>query len=477
MDKKYDVIIIGAGIGGLVSACYLSKAGFKVLIVEKHSKPGGYCTSFDRKGFRFDVGVHYLGSLRKEEGILFKILNDLDLSNKLDFITNDPTDRIIIPGKTIFIRADKNRTKEELFLNFPKEKENINKFFEFILNKDFFSLVSKTKSITFGELLSSFFQDAHLKAILSCLLGNMGLPSTRASALVACILFEEYILDGGYYPKGGVQIFPDALSNQLKKFGGELLLSKEVKKIILKNGAVSGIKLVNGDEISTKYVISNADANLTFSFLLDQDSQERKIAAQLSESPSAFVIYLGLRRKLQIKPKHFTTWYFTNENVDDCYSKELDMRNNHLNYVLCTFASQIDPSLAPEGKDTLRIFVGANYQEKSFWNKNKEIVYRRILNKTQELLGDIEDDIEEKVIGTPHTFHRYTFNKNGALFGWAAIPTQINRTVMPPETSIKNLFLCGHWVTNGIGQGGVATVALSGKNAARLIIKQKNNSL
>ncbi len=82
-EDKYDVVIIGAGIGGLVCGCYLAKAGLKVLIVEQHYKPGGYCTSFERGGYTFDVGVHYLGSCRERDGVIYNILQDLSLLNKI----------------------------------------------------------------------------------------------------------------------------------------------------------------------------------------------------------------------------------------------------------------------------------------------------------------------------------------------------------------------------------------------------------
>ena len=78
----YDVAIIGAGIGGLVCGCYLAKAGMKVLIAEQHHKPGGYCTSFTRKGFTFDAAAHSFGSYRKE-GNMYKVIQELDLMGRI----------------------------------------------------------------------------------------------------------------------------------------------------------------------------------------------------------------------------------------------------------------------------------------------------------------------------------------------------------------------------------------------------------
>src|SRR4030042_6156636 len=112
-DKEiYDAVIIGAGIGGLVCGCYLAKAGMKVLIVEQHHKPGGYCTSFKRKDFTFDVAVHYIGAAR-HGGIINKILTELSLTNRIELIKFDPCDKIILPDGDIYIRRDYEDTMDE----------------------------------------------------------------------------------------------------------------------------------------------------------------------------------------------------------------------------------------------------------------------------------------------------------------------------------------------------------------------------
>lgn len=319
-DEKYDVAIIGAGIGGLVCGCYLVKAGLRVLICEQHYEPGGCCTSFNRKGFIFDVGVHYLGSLR-EGGVLFNILKDLELLDRIKFITNDPTDRIITPDKTIFIRKDMLKTKEELISHFPKEKENINRFFDFITNKDFLYIYSKTKNLTFKQLLDNFFYDFKLKSILSILLGNLGLSPSQASALVSIVLYQEFILDGGYYPKGGIQVLPNLLVEYFKEIGGEILFSTKVKRIITINKKAIGIKIKDDKNIFSDFTVSNADATLTFKELLDCYCNENSTIDKLKVSSSAFILYLGLKKKIKVEPIHFTTWFFSDYDIDSCYSK------------------------------------------------------------------------------------------------------------------------------------------------------------
>ena len=89
--NSYDAIIIGAGIGGLVCGCYLAKAGMKVLIAEQHFKPGGYCTSFKRKGFTFDAAAHSFGGYR-EGGIVNKVFSELRIEKKIQIHQADVID-------------------------------------------------------------------------------------------------------------------------------------------------------------------------------------------------------------------------------------------------------------------------------------------------------------------------------------------------------------------------------------------------
>ncbi len=162
----YDVIIIGAGIGGLVCGCYLAKAGLKVLIVEKNPKVGGYCQSFTRDGFTFDACVHYLGSLR-EDGQLRCVLRELELESEINFIRMDPSDVIITSkDRFVFYRNVKN-TIDALARRFFSERKNIERFFNDISKGEFFEkIILFKKYITFGALLEDYFKNKNLRQVL-----------------------------------------------------------------------------------------------------------------------------------------------------------------------------------------------------------------------------------------------------------------------------------------------------------------------
>ena len=129
--NDYDAVIIGAGIGGLVCGCYLAKAGMKVLIAEQHFKPGGYCTSFKRKGFTFDAAADCFGAYRKS-GITRKVFEDLGIDRKLNIIRFDPPSIILTPDYRIPFWNDLEKTIKEFQTTFPEESNNIHHFFYFL---------------------------------------------------------------------------------------------------------------------------------------------------------------------------------------------------------------------------------------------------------------------------------------------------------------------------------------------------------
>ncbi len=475
---EYDVVIIGAGLGGLVCGCYLAKKDIKVLILERGFKVGGCCVSFKREGYTFDAGIHYIGSCR-EGGIVYSVLKELSLLGRLNLLRSDFCDQIITPNEEVFFRKDIKATIEEFVKHFPKEKENIERFFNFLYAGNFASFISRLNGLTFSEFLDDFFANDKLKSILSIPVGNLGLSPSKASALASAILYKEYLLDGGYYPEGGIQVLPDLLAARFKELGGEILLSTEVTTIKTKDGKAIGVELDNRSYISANFVVSNADATATFKEMIDCDCREKEKVDSLKISPSTFVVYLGINRDLgHIFKKHPVTWLFSTYDIDKCYAvdehynldkafRKEDIFN--IEYLMCHFPSLVDASLAPKDKSVIRMMIWTRYANDRLWGEYKEDLCNKMITKLKSIIPDVEEMIETREIATPATFYRYTHNYRGAAFGWAATVDQMSTQKFPSRTSIKNLYLVGHWVTNGIGQSGVPLVAYCGRHVADMI--------
>ena len=129
---KYDVVILGAGMGGLVCGCYLAKAGMKVLIVEKNTRPGGYCMSFSVNGFYFDACVHSLGSLRKGGILKRAFYKELNLQNRINIKRHNPSDTVVTKDYKIKFWNELDKIIKEFSKNFPKEQKNIKRFFDYL---------------------------------------------------------------------------------------------------------------------------------------------------------------------------------------------------------------------------------------------------------------------------------------------------------------------------------------------------------
>lgn len=475
IDNKYDVVIIGAGIGGLVCGCYLAKAGMKVLIVEKNANVGGYCSSFKRKGFTFDVGTHALGAFRKK-GQLKKVYDELKLNNLVDIIRIDPSDIIKTPEHTIIIRNDLQKTITGLKKEFPDQADSVKNFFKFLTETDLMELFTKVKGKSFQDILDYYFDDYKLKAAIGIMLWNMGLTIKEAAALPAIVFYREFVLDGGYYPLGGMQNFADALAKRFKELGGSLLLSEMVRKIIIKNKTVKNISLNNSESISTKFVVSNCDCKQTFFGLIGKRYLEKKFIDRynrLKPCMSAFIVYLAVDNDFEKKvDRCCALWYAPQYRTDEAFFKitknEDDISNKGM---FCLLPSAHDNSLAPPGKGTIILIIGAEYKNKKYWEQNREHFTDCLIKNIEKIIPGMSKNIIFKETATPTTLYKYTLNVDGAMHGWESTLSQVENPFITQKSPINGLYLTGHWITQKIGQGGIAMVSYSGRNVAKSIIR------
>jgi len=470
MKNKYDVIIIGAGIGGLVCGCYLAKAGMKVLIVEKNDRVGGCCVSFKRKNFKFDAGAHIIGSCGKNQ-ILGNILKQLNL--KIDLIKFDPTDRINFPGHRIDVAENKDDFMSFLKKEFHTESCNIDKFFGLVSeaqnNLVAANLFKKYKHTTYKDLLGSFFKSPRLKNILCFGCGYLGLPPSQVSALSVLFLLRSYLFEGAYYPKGGAQVFSDSIANKFKEYGGRIVLKKKVKKIICKDRVVKGVVFGKNNFIESHYVVSNADCRETFYELLGVENirNDRKFSWKLNgytTSISFFVIYMAIKKGYDLQGKN--GWYFESYDLEREFNKQIYLH----------IPTLVDTSVAPRDKNIIEMGTTFpfHFNKINNWKEVKEAQTMEKIDLLAKILPGIKNYIEFYDSATPMTIYKYTSNDRGALYGWEQSPGQVFTNAFPLTTSsINNLILAGHWTFPG---GGVVSVAISGVNAAKKILRKKLNA-
>lgn len=466
-ENSYDVIIIGAGISGLVCGCYLAKAGMKVLIVEQHDKPGGYFTSFKRKGFLFDAAAHSFGNYR-EGGHVRKILTELGVDKIIKIERFDPSDIVVTPDFKITFRNDIKATTTDLINIFPHEKNNIINFFNFLTSANLFEFI-KLRDKTFSSLLRSFFTDQKLiSSIAAPVFGSGGLPPSLMQAFIGSKIFSEFIIDGGYYPEGGIQNLPNALDSIIRQNKGKILYRKLVKKILHKNNSVAGIELDNNESIFSKYVISACDITQTFKTFLGEDITSKQTFATLSNmnpSISTFILYIGIDKPFEGLPDPGTNiWYLPHYDLDTVYYQTEKSNFSKAGMYLL----RVSPN-----KKTVLSFFHAPFKTSLFWKQNKKKITEDFLDRIEKFIPNIKSHIAYLDAATPSTLYRYTLNHKGSAFGWAKTPSQTFDPIMNKTTSISGLYLAGHWTSAAFGMPGIC---YSGYDTARCILKKKKHN-
>ncbi|GJQ59560.1 MAG: NAD(P)/FAD-dependent oxidoreductase [Candidatus Scalindua sp. AMX11] len=464
-ESKYDVIILGAGIGGLICGTFLAKSGKKVLIIEQHYLPGGYCTAFKRKGFTFDAAVHHIGGCGTWSivGRCFK-----ELGIEIEFLQLDPMDSLNFPTFSIDVPANLDDYIDLLKTNFVSESNTISAFFkEFVglyrstVRSKANELLMKYKDLTYKEMLDMFFTDERLKMVLSAQWGYIGSPPHEASAIGMCQMLVNYLKDGAFYPIGSTQNFADAITQKFIDYGGQIMLSSKVDRIWAKDKLVKGVITDRGKEYRADIFVSNIDPGQAFFKLFDNqkidESYLHKIRA-MKESVSFFLLYLGIDNEIDLKGLK-RGFYHT--------SKDLSFSDNGWFYI--SVPTRSDATLAPNGKQIITVVVSLKerFDEIEDFDSFREKMTKYTMNYLKTLVPNIQNHIDVVETGTPKTLKRYTLNSQGAAYGWAVTVDQTWSNRLLHTTPFKNLFLAGHWTNPGPG---ICAVVSSGWRVANMIL-------
>jgi all-trans-retinol 13,14-reductase len=466
--EKFDIVIIGSGMGGLVSGDLLSREGYKVCIIEKNKQIGGSLQTFSRDKVIFDSGVHYLGGLDKGQN-LYQIFKYLDLMDRLKLQRQDVVfDKILIDGEDTAYEYAQGYDNfiAKLLIHFPDEERAIRTYCEKIKEVcSKFSLYNLRSGDDFNQKAGVLEIDT--KGYIESITGNVRLQSILAgnNALYAgqgdktpfyvhALILNSYIESSWKCVDGGSQI-AKLIAQNIRSRGGVFLKNSKVTRIVADNGKVSHVELADGSTIYGDQFISNMHPvntlDITDTDVIKQAYRNR--LKSLENSVSSFTLNIVFKEN---SFKYFKHNYYCGKEGHVWTVADYTEENWPLGYAMFVAAS----SKSNEYADGMSILTYMRFDEVAPWqhthntasNKNdRGESYNQFKHRKAELLLDmverkfpgLRSKIKTYYTATPLSYRDYIGNDDGSLYGIAKDYKHTLKTFISPRTKLGNLYFTG----------------------------------
>ncbi|PCJ16352.1 MAG: hypothetical protein COB02_16450 [Candidatus Cloacimonadota bacterium] len=493
---KFDCIIIGSGLGGLISAALLSKSGIKVALFEKHYVLGGYASNFKRKGFCFEVGLHAIDGFDSRD-LKTKVFEFLEIYKKISWVSLKELYCLKQGEQEFILPLGKENALNYLSEKFPEDADKLKEFFKLLTTfyeltrfdgkyaeKSSYSLeLQKYMTSTCGSVVESFFKNEKLRQLL---FGHAYFyhdnPYELSFFYFGCGL-ANYVFGGAKIPKKGSLEIVNALANCIKENGSQIFLQSEVEEILIDGRKVCGVSVKHKSKSIENYfseiIIANAPMPHVYKKLLKNKFQHPSCKLdKFSISTSLSCLYIGLSKKLD-NPYYST--HLVDDNFKahpklyaDIYKNFSTIKNKEMIHTFnCVDYGQLDLNMSKSGSQISflsldRLKNWASFSE-SEYRIEKQKMKDFYLQKFLHYYPQAESLIELVEFATPKTFVRYTNNEAGALYGFAPTIHQSGFYRPRQEGPIKNLYFSSAWTRPGAGFSGVM---ISGISVTKKILKR-----
>ncbi len=492
-DAHYDVVIVGSGIGGLANAAFLSLLGQKVCVLEQHYTAGGFTHAYEREGYEWDVGVHYIGEVHKRKSNLRQVF-DVISEGRLKWAAMDKVyDRIIIDGEEFNFVAGPENFVRELCKHFPEEEQIINAYVELVCDissntTKFFAaqamppwmakiynklrpyLIRKEYFQTTREVLEGLTSNQKLISVLTGQWGDYGQVPRDAAFIMHALIVKHY-LAGGAYPVGGASSIAREIIPTIQKSGGEVFTYAEVDEVLVSDNCAYGVKMVDGSEILADKVVSNAGFMNTVKRLLPEVSRRKHRTPNWEKgvecSSASLCLYAGFKGDAETLGLDTTNlWIYPSGDHEGNLDQFLTDHDSEFPLVYVSFPSMKDPEWNQRypNKCTVEVVTVAsmNWFEQwqgSVWQQRgedyesyKEALAQRLLEKLFEHRPKLRNALDYYELSSPLSTQFYQLNTGGEIYGLSHVVTRFKQPFLHTQTPVKNLYMTGADVmTAGVG--------------------------
>lgn len=491
----YDAIVIGAGCGGISAGALLAKQGRKVLVLEQSDRVGGCCSTFEREGFRFDVGASIVEVIRPIE-LAFETLGT-SFQREVDLMICDPIYSYIFEdGSRVNYPLSLEGTAEVISSISPEDgkmwyqladyfadmmKQTIEAFFTNPCNNmvDMAKMGLKNPRMlkflplfvtSYQDVIKKYFKNDVVQQTMSFQSFYCGLPPELAPGFIALIPYSEH--EGIWYPRGGMIRIPEAFRRVGEGLGMEVRLGTCVDKVMVSDRRARGVRLADGTEITSDLVVSNINAKKLYLEMIGEEQLPwlaRFGIKSYEVSMSCVMLYVGVDYRPPLEAHHSLT-IGPLQMMNDFWWNEYKRGEipEQVHGLIC-WPTESDPSMAPEGCHVLNIMGMGPYKlSGTDWDSEKQRVAERMIEGLSEkAIPGLKDHVKVLEVSTPLDFERRLLSPGGAIYGLQMdLPAQAVFRPAARSKSIKGLYLTGASTHPG---GGVPSAVASGYIASKLI--------
>ncbi len=495
-----DVAIVGGGLGGLSAARHLQDKGLSVVVIEHHSKPGGYAHYFRASGYRFEVALHALDGLGPG-GWARPMFETLGICETVEFNQLDPFYTVSFPDFDLDVSTDIHEYIHTVAAVFPDEREGLIALFDaierighdvsrFSTDRRSGTHVTKMQMVerypdmamafasSWETFVGQYLRSDEVKAVVTTLWGYLGLPPSKLSAGQFALTLLSYLSAGAWYPTGGSGAMSFAIADAIERNGGTVYLRNTVTSITPEGPDSVTVATDKGLVVHARATISNASPMSTVALLPEgaaDDDWRKKVAGDVP-ALATFTVHLGVGRDLVAEGwDHHEFFDMSGYDIEAEYEAVMAGDFANAGMIISNY-SVVDPGCAPEGKSVIALTVLApwdfndvwgtggdldGYQQNPRYVEAKEAVAEILIDRAARRIPHLRESIEVTYIGTPLTNARYMLQPHGSIYGREqTVTNMMNRPSL--RTPVPNLFLTGAW----IGGGGMTAAVASGKSAA-----------